>query len=137
MPTSPSSALIAFDPGLNYFKASNVATWSSVSSVPCEVFAYTFRNASTSPVFVNFYELGGTVTVGGGSASAPIFREMVPGAIDASNPGMLKIVADNFPIRSFAGALSFAPVLTDSDTAALGGTLSYVEIQWATNAQQQ
>lgn len=134
MPTNATGILVGSDPGFNYFRRESVSAWTDIgSNGPCQIYAYTLRNASTSPVFVNFYHTTTNVQVGGVGSTKPSFRQMVPGALDASNPGMVQIIADAFPIRTLSGACSIAPVLTDTDGAALGGTLSYVEIQWSDN----
>lgn len=127
----PTPFIVATEPGLTYFVKENVSTWMTVcTDGPCQVYAFTFRNASTSPVFVNFYGEN-NVKVGGVGATNASMRVLVPGALDASNPGQVYVTADNFPLRSFKSGLSIAPVLTDTNGAVVGGTLSYAEIQWA------
>lgn len=130
----PTPLIIAVEPGLAYFRKESITALQTVMEGPCAVYAYTFRNASTSPVYVNFYSRTTGIRVGGVGGSEPTIRVMVPGAVDASNPGMIIVTPDAFPLRVFHTGCSICPVLTDTDGAVVGGTITYTEIQLAAQA---
>jgi hypothetical protein len=97
----------------------------------CATYAYLFRNASTSVVYVNFYDApAAQVTVGG--TLLPVSRLLIPAATSASIPGQLIITIAPDSLDWFTNGLTIAPVLTDSDAAAAGGTV-YAEIRFVGN----
>lgn len=119
------------NPGLAFYRKQTLTTLDAVCQVKASIFQLLLRNAATSPVYLNIYDrLPQNVTVGGLTPTVPLTRIMVPAAIDGSNPGQLIITSAEFPLWYFDAGITIAPVTTDADSAAVGGTL-YAEITYA------
>lgn len=124
--------LEAGNPGISRYRKQTLTTLDAVVQRDASIYAYTIRNASTSPAYLNIYNRPpGSVTVGGITPTLPVARVAIPAA-PTGGFGEKVLSIGNNPVLWCDGGISIAPVLTDADSAAVGGTL-YVEMDYAAN----
>ena len=114
--------------GLRPYRKVSLTAKDAVCNGEGAIYNLTVRNATTTPVYLNIYaQPSGSVTVG---TTVPLKRYLIPAATSSpAQPGQLIITAGFFPILYCPGAITIAPVTSDSDSAASGGTL-YVEMDY-------
>lgn len=105
------------DPGYSYFRRpSNLdETKREVKATAGNVYAYTFINPNTSPVYVKIYDAAAAdVTVG---TTVPKLVVAVP-AGDGTTPGEVILTPDGNPVAAFAAGITIAAVTGLADNSA-------------------
>ena len=98
------------------------------STGPVALMSYRLRNSATTPVYLNFYDGPFGANPAGVGGAVPVAREGVAGAA-ASNIAQTTVHNNGQPIRVYSNGLWVSPQTTDTDNAAVAGTI-FVELQY-------